>query len=96
MFFFQCKRYQGTVPTEKVHAFLGVMETNQRSVEKGIIITTGTFAKAAYDIEKANIKLELIDAEKLIEMFEKVELGVKPKTIYEPDISFFEEYRNKK
>ena len=32
--FFQCKRYTGTVPTEKVQAFIGVMETNKRSVEK--------------------------------------------------------------
>lgn len=91
--FFQCKRYQGTVPTEKVQAFIGVMETNRRSVEKGLIITTGSFAKNALEIEKANIKLELIDGEKLVEMFEKVELGVKPKTVYEPDMSFFEQYR---
>ncbi len=93
--FFQCKRYQGTVPTEKVQAFIGVMETNKRSVEKGLLITTGTFAKAAYEIEKSNIKLELVDGDKLVEMFEKVELGVKPKTIYEPDLTFFEQYRNK-
>jgi restriction system protein len=93
--FFQCKRYQGTIPTEKVQAFIGVMETNKRSVEKGLIITTGSFAKAAHEIEKANIKLELIDGEKLVEMFEKVELGVTPKTIYEPDLTFFESYRNK-
>jgi restriction system protein len=94
--YFQCKRYSGTVPTEKVQAFIGVMETNKRSVEKGLFITTGSFAKAAIDIEKNNIKLELIDGEKLVEMFEKVELGVKPKTIYEPDMSFFEQYREKK
>lgn len=94
--FFQCKRYNGTVPTEKVQAFIGVMETNKRSVEKGILITTGNFAKAAFEIEKANIKLELIDGEKLVEMFEKVELGVKPKTIFEPDLSFFEKYREMK
>lgn len=94
--FFQCKRYQGTVPTEKVQAFIGVMETNKRSVEKGLLITTGSFAKAALDIEKSNIKLELIDGDKLVEMFEKVELGVTPKTIYEPNMSFFEEYREKK
>lgn len=91
--FFQCKRYQGTVPTEKVQAFIGVMETNRRSVEKGLMITTGSFAKNALEIEKANIKLELIDGEKLVEMFEKVELGVNPKTIYEPDMTFFEQYR---
>jgi restriction system protein len=94
--FFQCKRYQGTVPTEKVQAFIGVMETNKRSVEKGLLITTGTFAKAAYEIEKANIKLELVDGEKLVEMFEKIELGVKPRTIYEPDLTFFAQYIDNK
>lgn len=94
--YFQCKRYTGTVPTEKVQAFIGVMETNKRSVEKGLFITTGSFAKAAIDIEKNNIKLELIDGEGLVTMFEKVELGVKPKTTYEPDMTFFEQYRDKK
>lgn len=94
--FFQCKRYHGTVPTEKVQAFIGVMETNRRSVEKGLMITTGSFAKNAIEIEKANIKLELIDGEKLVEMFEKVELGVVPKTIYEPNMTFFEQYREMK
>lgn len=93
--FFQCKRYQGTVPTEKVQAFIGVMETNKRSVEKGLLITTGSFAKAAIEIEKSNIKLELIDGEKLVEMFEKNGLGVTSKVIYEPDLSFFEQYREK-
>ncbi len=93
--FFQCKRYRGTVPTEKVQAFIGVMETNKRSVEKGLLITTGSFAKAAHEIEKSNIKLELIDGDKLVEMFEKVELGVKPKVVYEPDLTFFEQYRDK-
>ncbi|MBL7791779.1 MAG: restriction endonuclease [Saprospiraceae bacterium] len=93
--FFQCKRYQGTVPTEKVQAFIGVMETNKRSVEKGLLITTGSFAKAAVEIEKSNIKLELIDGDKLVEMFEKIGLGVTSKVIYEPDLSFFEQYRDK-
>jgi len=93
--YFQCKRYEGTVPTEKVQAFIGVMETNKRSVEKGLIITTGSFAKAAFEIEKSNIKLELIDGEKLVEMFEKCELGVISKVIYEPDLAFFEQYREK-
>jgi len=94
--FFQCKRYSGTVPTEKVQAFIGVMETNKRSVEKGLFLTTGSFAKAALDIDKNNIKLELIDGDKLVEMFEKVELGVTPSTVYEPDMTFFEQYRDKK
>jgi restriction system protein len=88
--FFQCKRYQGSVPTEKVQAFMGVMETNKRSVENGLFITTGSFPKASIEIEKNNVKLELIDGDKLVEMFEKVELGVKPKLVYEPDMAFFE------
>jgi restriction system protein len=91
--YFQCKRYIGTVPTEKVQAFIGVMETNRRQVEKGIIITTGSFAKGAREIAKTNIKIELIDGDQLIEMFEKAELGLIPKTIYEPDLLFFEQYR---
>lgn len=78
------------------YAFIGVMETNKRSVEKGLIITTGNFAKAALEIERSNIKLELIDGEKLVEMFERVELGVTPKTIFEPNMSFFESYMEKK
>lgn len=92
--FFQCKRYDGTVPTEKVQAFVGVLETDKRRVEKGLMITTGSFAKGALEIEKSNIKLELIDGETLVEMFEKKELGLIPITIYEPDISFFEQYRD--
>ncbi len=75
---------------------MGVMETNKRSVEKGLLITTGSYAKAALDIEKNNIKLELIDGDKLVEMFEQVELGVTPRTIYEPNMTFFEQYREKK
>ena len=71
-------------------------KTNKKSVEKGLFITTGSFAKAAWEIEKSNIKLELIDGEKLVEMFEKVELGVVAKKVYEPDLTFFEQYREKK
>jgi len=48
------------VSGHEVQAFIGVMETNKRSVEKGLLITTGAFAKAALEIEKNNIKLELI------------------------------------
>lgn len=72
------------------------MDTNKKSVEKGLMITTGSFAKSAIEIEKANIKLELIDGDKLVEMFEEVGLGVIPKKVFEPDMTFFEQYREKK
>ena len=93
---FQCKRYQGTVPTEKVHAFTGAIMHSNRSVDKLLMITTGNFAKSALENGKANNKLELIDGEKLVEMFENVELGVIPKTVYEPDMKFFEQFKEMK
>jgi restriction system protein len=91
--FFQCKRFRGTVPVDKVQALIGATESNERRVEKCILITTGTFTKRALQIEKSNTKLELIDGEKLVKLFEKIELGVEVKTVYDPDINFFDEYR---
>lgn len=62
--------------------------------EKGIIITTGTFSQDA--IREANREgapqIELVDGKKLITMFERVELGVKPRAIYEIDLPFFQPY----
>jgi restriction system protein len=65
--------------------------------EKGIIMTTGTFSLDA--IKEANRggapQVELVDGEKLVEMFKRVELGMKKRIIYEVDLPFFEPYINK-
>lgn len=37
--------------------------------------------------------IELVDGEKLVSMFEKLQLGVRPKTVYEIDEKFFADYR---
>ena len=37
--------------------------------------------------------IELVDGEKLVDMFEKYELGLKPKTVYDIDPTFFEEFK---
>lgn len=62
--------------------------------EKGIIMTTGTFTQEA--IKEANRdgapKVELVDGKKLVEMFEKVELGLKPKIIFEVDLNYFKAF----
>jgi restriction system protein len=88
---FQCKRYKGTVSRSQVGDFRNAMIGR---AEKGIIMTTGTFSSDA--VKEANREgapqVELVDGEKLVEMFKKVELGVKPKTIYEVDLPFFEPY----
>ena len=92
--YFECKRYDGTVPIEKIRAFVGVLSTERRA-DKGIFITTGSFTAEAYRLEEKNTKLELIDGEKLVEMFEKANLGVKPQIVYEPDPAFFRQYIDK-
>jgi restriction system protein len=88
---FQCKRYKGTVSRAQVGDFRNAMIGR---AEKGIIMTTGTFSADA--IKEANREgapqVELVDGEKLVEMFKRVELGVKPKTVYEVDLPFFEPY----
>jgi len=37
--------------------------------------------------------IELVDGEKLIDMFEKLEFGLKPRAAFEIDESFFEDFR---
>lgn len=89
---FQCKRYKGSVPRADVGDFRNAMIGR---AEKGIIMTTGTFSNEA--IKEASRegapKIELVDGEKLVKMFEKVELGVVPKTIYIPDLNYFEKFK---
>src|SRR5690606_11217671 len=88
---FQCKRYKGTVSRAQVGDFRNAMIGR---AEKGIIMTTGTFSTDA--IKEANRdgapQVELVNGDKLVEMFKKVELGVKPKIIYEVDLPFFQPY----
>lgn len=88
---FQAKRYRGSVSRAQVGDFRNAMIGR---AEKGIILTTGTFTNEA--IKEANRdgapQIELVDGEKLITMFEKVELGLIPKTIYEIDFNYFNRF----
>ena len=88
---FQCKRYKGSVGSDKIRDFRGAM---QGRADKGLILTTGTFtAEAKKEALRDGVPpLELVDGEKLVAMFERLELGLKPKTIYEIDYSFFDDY----
>jgi restriction system protein len=91
---FQCKRYKGTVSRSQVGDFRNAMIGR---AEKGIILTTGIFSEDAKREASRDgaPPIELIDGKKLVELFEMVELGVKPKTIYEVEYSFFEQYMEK-
>jgi restriction system protein len=88
---FQCKRYKGSVSPSQVRDFRGAM---QGRADKGIIITTGSFtAEARREAARDGVPpIELIDGEKLVEMFKGLEFGLKPVTTYEIDEPFFEEF----
>jgi restriction system protein len=89
---FQCKRYSGAVTPAQVRDFRGAM---QGRADKGIILTTGTFtAEARREAVRDGVPpIELVDGEKLLDMFEKLELGLKPRAVFDIDDSFFEDFR---
>jgi restriction system protein len=89
---FQCKRYVGTVTPAQVRDFRGAM---QGRADKGLILTTGSFTtegkrEASRD---GAPPIELVDGDKLIDLFAKLELGLRPVTTYELDEAFFMEYQ---
>ncbi len=90
---FQCKRYQGSVSASQIRDFRGAM---MGRADKGIIITTGTFTTdAKKEARRDGVPpIELVDGEKLIEMFEKLELGLLPRTTYDIDMKFFKEFED--
>jgi restriction system protein len=63
--------------------------------DKGIIITTGTFtAEARREASRDGVPpIELIDGEKLIDMFQSLEFGLRPVTTYEIDRAFFDAFK---
>ncbi len=89
---FQCKRYKGQVTPSQVRDFRGAM---QGRADKGIILTTGTFTKEARReaVRDGVPPIELVDADKLINMMEDLELGLKPIRSYGVDTEFFNQFR---
>lgn len=86
---FQCKRYTGSVSAGDIRDFRGSLTTD---IEKGVFITTGSFTKAARE-EASNTgkqQIDLIDGEEFINKLIEYGLGVKERTIYEVDKSFFD------
>lgn len=89
---FQCKRYKDTVAPHNVRDFRGAM---QGRGEKGLIMTTGRFTKEGKNEAKRDgvPPIELIDGERIVELFEKYKLGLKPLTVYEIDYEFFKSFQ---
>lgn len=89
---FQCKRYQGAVTPSQIRDFRGAM---MGRADKGIIITTGTFTLEAKKEARRDgaLPIELVDGETLVQMFERLELGLVPRTTYDIDRKFFEDFK---
>lgn len=85
---FQCKRYKGSVSRAQVGDFRNAMLGR---ADKGIIMTTGTFtADARREADRDGAPpVELVDGEKLVEMFERANLGLTQRVVYEVDYAFF-------
>jgi restriction system protein len=90
---FQCKRYKGSVGAPVIRDFRGAMLGR---ADKGIILTTGTFTQDAKREARRDgaPPVELVDGQKLVEMFEKLELGLTPRTTFDVDERFFQEFNN--
>ncbi len=88
---FQCKRYRGAVGPGQVRDFRGAM---MGRADKGIILTTGSFtADARKEAVRDGVPpIELVDGDKLVEMLEQLELGLKPRRTFEVDASFFKDF----
>ncbi|MEO6065963.1 MAG: restriction endonuclease, partial [Lysobacterales bacterium] len=89
---FQSKRYKDVVSRSEVGEFRNALLGR---AEKGVFITTGRFtsdaqAEAARD---GVIPIEIIDGDRLVELFEEKGLGVRPRQIFEIDHAFFDQFR---
>ena len=89
---FQRKRYQGAVTPSQVRDFRGAM---MGRADKGIIITTGTFTLEAKKEARRDgaPPIELVDGDTLVQMFEQQQLGLIPRTTYDVDEKFFDDFK---
>jgi restriction system protein len=76
---FQCKRYRGSVGPAAVRDLRGAM---QGRVDRGLLITTGTFTKGAREEATRDgvPPIELIDSERLCDLLKQHRLGVETTT----------------
>lgn len=88
---FQCKKWEQSVPPKEIRDLRGAMAGR---AEKGIFLTTSGFSvNARGEAERPGaVPIELVDGEKLFEMFKKYELGLMPRTVFDIDHKFFEQF----
>ena len=72
---FQCKRYKGSVGSDKIREFRGSVAGR---ADKGLIITTGSFTRdARKEAQRDGVfGIDLIDGDELVERLKDLKLGV--------------------
>lgn len=85
---FQCKRYSGVVGAGVIRDFRGSLTQN---IEKGVLITTGSFSKVAKleATDPGKQQIDLIDGEGLVDKIAEYAIGVREVKSYEIDEEFF-------
>lgn len=85
---FQCKRYKGSVGASEIREFRGSLGTN---IEKGVLITTGAFTRAAREEASSEGKrlIDLMDGEELIDKLAEYGIGLNEVKSYEIDEDYF-------
>jgi restriction system protein len=88
---FQCKRWADAVGPSIVRDLRGAM---MGRADKGLILTTSTFTVDAQGeaVREGASPIELVDGQGLVTLLEKLELGLIPRTTFEVDDKFFEEF----
>lgn len=94
--YLQAKRYQpgNTVGSEAVQAFIGALVGN--GAQKGVLITTSTFSKAAINAaaQSGHVRLVLIGGDELTRLMVRFNVGVRiarSVEIKKLDLDYFEE-----
>jgi restriction system protein len=88
---FQCKRYKGAVGAGQIRDFRGAMGGR---ADLGIILTTGSFTRdAQVEAVRDGVKeIELVNADKLLNLCEELQLGLRARKTYEVDSVFFDQF----
>ena len=84
----QCKRYKGAVGAPEIRGVRGSVSKNS---EKGVLITTGSFTRAALEEASSEGKrlIDLMDGEELINKLAEYGIGLNEVKSYEVDMDFF-------
>ncbi len=91
--YFQCKKYQGSVPAGAIRDFRGAMVGR---ADKGLFVTTGTFTPAA--VKEATRDgappIDLVDGDDLADKLKELGLGIKTELVERVtvDESWFETF----